>query len=490
MRILLIAPSSGPWRLIGRYRLFNGRTFRFSLLSLLSVAAETPSWAQVRIVDEQLESIPWDADVDLVGITCMTALAPRAYEIAEVFRQRGIPVVLGGMHPSFQPEEALRHADAVVVGEAEGVWERVVEAAATGSLSGIYKASEPVDLANLKPLPRHLLRGPGYATMQAVQATRGCPHQCSFCSVSAFHGGRFRKRPVADVVAEVSELPERFFIFVDDNLTAEREYARELFEALIPLRKRWMTQSTLAIAEDTELVELASQAGCMGIFAGLETFSEGNLAAMEKSFNQASTYRERVAYLHSRGIGIEAGIVFGFDGDRPDVFSRTLNLLDDLRIDLVQVSIYTPLPVGSTCPAPGKDADSTPAIRHFESMRDRILDWNWSHYDFHHAVFQPKGMSTEALQAGHDWVTREFYLPWRIARRLAWRATWPHGIETLPYAAAMNLAYYGRVTRFGIRGWNPSAAGMEPAPWFPPLLPHRGGKILSPNTQPHTLSTR
>lgn len=477
MKILLIAPSSGPWRLVGRHRFFNGKTFRFSLLSLLSVAAETPSWAEVKIVDEQLDGIPWDADVDLVGITCMTALAPRAYEIAGIFRQRGIPVVLGGMHPTFQSEEALHHADAVVAGEAEGIWGRVVEDAAAGRLSGIYRSPGPVDLAGLRPLPRHLLRGPGYATLQAVQATRGCPHHCSFCSVSAFHGGLFRKRPVEDVVAEVSELPDRFFIFVDDNLTAEKEYASALFEGLIPLRKRWMTQSTLAIAEDSELVELASRAGCMGIFAGLETFSEGNLASVEKSFNQASSYRDRVAYLHSRGIGVEAGIVFGFDGDRPDVFGQTLRLLDEIQIDLVQFSIYTPLPVG---PLHG----SIPGVRNHESIKECILDWNWSHYDFHHVVFQPRGMSAEALQAGHDWVTREFYRPWRIARRLAWRTLWPRGIETIPYAAAMNLAYYGRVTRFGFRGWNPGEAGMEPTPRFPPLLPKRNPKVLL--TQPHS----
>jgi hypothetical protein len=258
-----------------------------------------------------------------------------------------------------------------------------------------------------------------------------------------------------------------------------------------------MTQSTLAIAEDTELVDLAARAGCMGIFAGLETFSEGNLASVEKSFNRAGTYRERVAFLHSRGIGVEAGIVFGFDGDRPDVFGRTLELLDSLRIDLVQVSIYTPLPISPGVPAeagpdgqpPQRTAALTPGARHFEAMRGRILDWNWSHYDFHHAVFQPKGMSAEALQAGHDWVTREFYRPWRIARRLAWRARWPRGIETLPYAAAMNLAYYGRVARFGIRGWNPAEAGMEATPWFPPLLPSRNPKPSSPRTQTGGLSS-
>lgn len=447
MRILLIAPASGSWRQVGKKRVFNGKTFRFSLLSLLSVAAETPSDAEVRIVDEQIEDIPWSERFDLVGITCMTALAPRAYELADRFRSLGTPVVLGGMHPTFLPEEALRHADAVVAGEAEGVWPRVVEAARGGRPSGVHRSETPPDLAGQRRAPRSLLARKGYATLQAVQATRGCPHRCNFCSVSAFHEGRQRQRPVEEVIAEVADLPERSFLFVDDNLTADREYAAALFDGLAPLGKIWMTQSTLALAEDGELLRLAAKAGCMGIFAGLETFSEENLEASGKSFHKAAYYREAVATLHSHGIGVEAGIVFGFEGDRPDVFRRTLDLLDHIQADLIQVSVFTPLP-------------GTPR---FEALRDRILDHNWAHYDFHHVVFQPRGMSTEALQAGHDWVTREFYRPSRIARRLAWRARWPNGLRTLPYAAAMNLAYYGRVRRWGFRGWDPGR-GEETIP--------------------------
>jgi len=443
VKILLIAPASGNWRHVGRSGLFGGRTFRFSLLSLLSVAAETPPEWELALVDEQVDEIPWEGGWDLVGITAMTAAAPRAYEIADAFRSRGIPVVLGGMHPTFLPEEALRHADAVVAGDAEGVWPRVLGDAAAGRLSGIYRAEAPHGLQGLRPPPRHLVRGRHYATLQAVQATRGCPHRCSFCSVSAFHGGLHRRRPIPEVVAEVAALPGKFFLLVDDSLVAEPEYARALFRALAPLGKHWMSQVTLAITDDPSLVELAARAGCVGVFVGLETFSESALEGVEKGFNRVEEYRERIRRLHAAGIGVEAGVVLGFDADGPETFGRTLRLLDDLEVDMIQVSVLTPLP-------------GTPF---FDAMAGRILDRNWTHYDYHHVVFQPARISPEALQAGHDWLTREFYAPGRIARRLARLASRPHGLRCLPYGAAINLAYLGRVLRWRIRGWDPALEG-------------------------------
>ena len=440
MNILLIAPASGHWRRAGRPKFFNGKTFRFSMLSLLTVAAETPPGHSIRLVDEQIEDIPWESNPDLVGITCMTALAPRAYEIADEFRARGVPVILGGMHPAFCPDEALAHADAILHGEAEGVWPEAVAAAERGRLGGVYRASEPFDLARLKPLPRHLMNSPRYGTIWAVQASRGCPHRCSFCSVSAFSGAAQRRRPAGKVIEEISTIPDNFFLFVDDHLTADRDYALELFRGLIPLGKRWVAQSTLAIAEDAEMLPLAARAGCIGIFAGLETFSSANLESVQKSHHCAARYRESVERLHAHGIGIEAGIVFGLDQDGPAVFEDTLKILDDLRIDAIQASIFTPLP-------------GTPL---FASMKDRILDRNWAHYDFHHPVFAPRRMSAEDLQAGHDWATREFYSPARIARRLARMAARPSGARCLPFAAALNAAYFGRVFRWKIQGWNPA----------------------------------
>ncbi|MBN2330107.1 MAG: B12-binding domain-containing radical SAM protein [Candidatus Omnitrophica bacterium] len=440
MKILLIAPSSGRWRQVGRSRLFNGRTFRFSLLSLLSVAAETPRGHTLRIIDEQFEDVPWDADADLVGVTCMTALAPRAYEIADFFRARGIPVVLGGMHPTFCPDEALQHADAVVAGDAEGVWPQVVEDAKERSFRGVYRSEGTRELRGLKRPPYHLLRLGRYSTYP-VQATRGCPHRCAFCAITAFSGGRHRKRPIDEIIDEVAAIPSRSFIFVDDNLTADRDYAQQLFEALRPLRKMWITQSSLDIAEDSSLVRKAADAGCVGLFVGLETFSKRNLACVNKTINRVDDYREAVKMLHAYGIGVEAGVVFGFDGDDAEVFSHTVDMLDELEIDLIQASIFTPLP-------------GTPQ---FEAMQDRILDRNWQHYDFHHVVFEPKGMSAESLQAGHDWVTREFYRPWRIARRMARHAVRSKGTKSFPFAAAINGAYYGRVRRWHIEGWDPAS---------------------------------
>jgi radical SAM superfamily enzyme YgiQ (UPF0313 family) len=386
-----------------------------------------------------------------VGITLMTAAAPRAYEIAARFRQRGLPVVLGGMHPTLCPDEAVQHADAIVVGDAEGVWPRVVADARAGRLRGIYSNPTPPDLRTLKPLPRHLLDHRRYATVQTVQATRGCPHGCDFCSVTAFHRRTHRCRPVVEVIREIAALPGRFFIFADDNLIANRDYARELFAALRPLRKRWISQVTLSLTDDPELLALAAAAGCLGVFVGLETFNAENLDAVNKSCNRVEQYREAIRRFHAHGIGVEAGMVFGFPHDRPPVFEHTLRLLDRLEVDAILVSIFTPLP-------------GTPR---FAALQDRIHDRNWSNYDFDHVVFEPWAMSADALLAGQSWITREFYRPWRIARRV-WRHLWrPHGWRCLPYLAAINLAFYGRVLQWHTRGWNPADDGIcrQPLPW-------------------------
>lgn len=440
MKILLIAPASGRWRKIGRSGLFRGKAFRFSLLSLLSLAAESPPDAEIRIVDEQVDDIPWEEDFDLVGITCMTAVALRTYEISDQFRKKGIPVVLGGMHPTFCSREAIRHADAVVVGDAEGIWPRVLEDAAKGRLRGIYKNKVPPSLKGLKQPPRHLLKGKNYGTIQAVQATRGCANSCDFCSVAAFHGRSQRYRPVEEVRNEVAAMPGRFFIFVDDNLTADKNYARGLFHALIPLKRKWITQSTLSIMDDPDFVKLAAEAGCIGMFVGLETFSEDNLDAVHKTCHKVEQYRDAIRLLHSCGIGVEAGIVFGFDNDTPEVFRYTLDMLDTLEVDVIQVSVFTPLP-------------GTPR---YHSMESRIIGRKQSSYDFHNVVFQPRNMTRQDLQAGHDWVTREFYRPWRIARRLLRHIRRPGGLATLPWHIALNFAYYGRVVRWKIRGFDPA----------------------------------
>jgi radical SAM superfamily enzyme YgiQ (UPF0313 family) len=392
------------------------------------------------MVDEQVEEVPWDEAFDLVGITCMTALAPRAYELAAQFRRRGTPVVLGGMHPTLCPEEAAGHADAVVVGDAEGLWPRVVEDLMRGELRGIYRHASSPALGGLPALPRHLLSRRKYATVQAVQATRGCDQGCAFCSVAAAHQCCQRRRPVLEVLAEVRGLPGRFFMFVDDHLLADRDYARELLTGLLPLGKRWVAQTTLAITQDRDLLRLAAAAGCVGIFVGLETFSPANLAEVNKGCHRVEEYRQAIQALHDQGIGVEAGVVFGFDGDRPAVFRQTLDMLESLDMDAVQISVFTPLP----------------GTKLFAREQGRILDRNWAHYDFHHAVHEPAGLSVEALQAGHDWVTREFYRPRRLFRRFGRCLLQPLRWRSLPFLVLINLAYLGRVLRWHIRGWDPA----------------------------------
>ena len=241
-------------------------------------------------------------------------------------------------------------------------------------------------------------------------------------------------------------------MFIDDNLTADPDYARELFQALVPLKKRWITQSSLAMMEKDSLAAEAAEAGCVGIFAGLESFQNSNLQSVNKTCHQVDHYQEAIHELHRLGIGVEAGIVLGFGHDGPGVFEKTLEQLDQLEIDAAQISILTPMP----------------GTRLHQNLAAQIIDRDWSHYDYHHAVFEPKTMTAEALQQGHDWLTHEFYRPARIMRRLQ-RWLHPMRIHTLPFAAAINLAYYGRIRQWRIGSPQPTPKTIESGwanPWW------------------------
>ena len=445
MQLTLIVPASGLWAARKARGRKNGKWFRFSLLSVLTVAAATPPGWEIEIIDEQVDDVDLDAPRDLVGITAMTATAPRAYQLCAEFRRRGVPVVLGGMHPTFLPDEAGRHADAVVLGEAEGIWPRLLADFRAGRLQPRYGASEPFDLSQLPRLPRHLVpRRPDYVTLNTVECTRGCPHRCQFCSIAAFHSQGQRQRPVASVIDEVSRLRGRNVMLIDDNLAGNRRYARELFTALAPLGKRWISQTTLDIADDPALVALAAASGCHGFFVGLETLSTDNLADVRKQFNRADQFKRQIDVLHRHRIGVETGIVVGLDHDRPDVFERTLRFTDEAGIDAVQVAVMTPLP-------------GTPLFARMQH-EGRIFDHNWEHYDYRHVVVHPRGMTPDELQAGADWLISEFYSPRRIARRVV-RALPQLGLSgTLLFSLPINLAYWNRVRSFDIAGHNPTTA--------------------------------
>jgi len=468
LKILLILPAGGSVRVtLANTKVPRRNMLRFSVLPLTVVAALTPREHEVRIVDENVEPLDFNADCDVVGITFMTALAPRAYEIAAEFRRRGRVVVAGGYHTTLCPEDAAPHFDALVIGDAEGAWERLLADVRQGKLQKVYRpaadgasgqSGAPAWLQT--PVPRrdllaHTARH--YATINAVQAGRGCRHNCRYCSVTVFHGRKYRRRPVADVIAELRTLP-RNFIFVDDNIIAEREYALELFRALVPLRKRWVSQCSLLIADDPELLHGAQAAGCRGLFIGVETASEANLTAMNKQFNHTESYSERLRKIHRAGIGVVAGMIVGMDADGPGVFSRTLRFLHETRIDAVQLNILTPLP-------------GTPLFEDMQSA-GRITDRNWSHYDYRHVVFQPAGMSAEELQAGADWLYAQFYRLDRILWRFA-RTVFAVGWMPALLGLKLGLTYRYDNRREKIVGWNPDCP--RPAPvWSGELSPATG----------------
>ena len=445
MKILLVAPSSGAWRGLGKKRLFNGKMFRFSMMSLLSVAALTPERHEIRLIDEQVEDIPWGESFDLVGITVMTAAAPRAYALSREFRARGIPVVLGGFHPTFNPGEALNHADAVVIGPAGGAWPAVIEDVEHGSLQRVYCGDPDVEIP--VSLPRHLLRHSRYVSVHTCSATLGCRNGCDFCSIAAFYQGRRFQRDIDAIVAHLRTFDERFFLFMDDNLTQDRDYAIRLFKAIAPLDKQWASQVSVEVADDDEMLDWMRRSGCVGVFIGLESFSERALCSQNKTIRPPEFYKHAIERFHERGIVVEAAVIFGFDTDTRDVFRATLATLEHIGADLMQASILTPLP----------------GTRLFERMRDRITDINWEHYDYKWAVFEPARMTRDELMAGLQWINKRFYAPWRILRRLARWLSLPSGTRRCHVPLLLSVAYWGRQFRFHVRGYDP-ARSLSTAP--------------------------
>jgi radical SAM superfamily enzyme YgiQ (UPF0313 family) len=434
LRFLLVNPTAPEWRVRpGASPSRATQFFRFSMLSSLYVAAAMPRYVSVRIVDEEVEPVDFEVDADLVGISFMTFNAPRAYEIAARFRARGKTVVVGGYHPSLLPDEAQQHADCVCVGEAEGTVPRMIADFRRGALAPRY-VSGPVSLAGLPVPDRSLIRAGRYAPVEAVQATRGCPNACSFCSITSFFHRRFRTRPVDEVVDELRQLG-RHLLFMDDNLTANRNYAEELFRRMTPLKKQWFSQCGIGIAYDDRLLKAAADSGCRGLFVGLESLSQDNLAGWNKKTNRAAEYGWAIRRIHEHGIGVIPGIVLGYDGDTRETFDDTLGFLLDANVDALQATILTPFP-------------GTPLFAEM-ARQGRITDRDWAHYDFRHVVFEPKHMSAADLRAGHDRVLAGFY-SWRnsAARFVRELAYLPPGLIAKA-AIPLNLSYRARLTADG-----------------------------------------
>ncbi|MBT8461599.1 MAG: B12-binding domain-containing radical SAM protein [Gemmatimonadetes bacterium] len=429
----LISPTASIWRAQRKGNTRGPRVFRFSMLPSLAVAAAMPDGVETRIIDENVEPVDFDTDADLIGISFMTFNAPRAYEIAGQFRDRGKTVIFGGFHPTFLPYEAIAHCDAVCVGEAEYNAPRMIADFRAGRLQPIYR-SERVDLADLPRPPRDLLQPKRYLTPNVLQATRGCPYKCKFCSIAAFHGYQIRTRPVEAVIDELKGMG-RQVVFMDDNIIGDRDYALGLFEAMVPLGKKWFSQCGIHMADDDELLRAAVRSGCGGLFVGLESLSQENLSRWTKGPNRAAEYVRQVRTLHDKGIAVYAGFVFGSDGDSPEVFQRTLEFLDEARIDALQATRLTPFP-------------GTPLFEEMDQA-GRIFDKDWSHYDFGHVVFEPLHMSRETLDLGVAWISREFYSRRRVARRLVGELSYLAPSSIIRGSVPLNLGYRVRFGRNG-----------------------------------------
>lgn len=298
-----------------------GRKTSVSPLALTLLAAMTPPHYDVHIVDEQIEPIPADAKPDLVGITALTNTSGRAYDLADRFRAQGVPVVVGGPHVTFSVDEALEHADAVVAGEAEGVWPRCLEDFEAGRLGGVYRPEGPVEFRTSPP-PRWDLVDTRQVLAMPVQASRGCPYRCEFCIVTQMFGHKMRYRDVDDVIAEIESLPVKEVLFVDDNLTMNRRFAAELMERLATMEVSWSCQASIDVGKDTQLLQQMADAGCEQIIIGFESLNPASLRSMRKAHNRVEEFQAAIDNIHAAGLLVFASFVVGFDEDTLDEFTR------------------------------------------------------------------------------------------------------------------------------------------------------------------------
>ncbi len=401
MKILLVMPKSSGY--MGRVSK-SGKA-GIARLSLTTVAALTPPEHEVFYHDARLSEPDYNGGWDLVGFTGMTAEINHVYKMADKFRQKGVTVVIGGYHASALPEEAIEHADFVIVGEGEGVWQQALSELQSGALSRkIYQNESFICMENKEIPRRELLDRDMYTSYATLQSSRGCPFACSFCTVTNFFGNSYRQRPVEEIIAELKMFPGDDWLFVDDNLVGHPQYAKKLLTAMIPLNIKWGSQSSFNLTRDPELMDLYAAAGGRYIFIGFESISPATIKSMNKGINKPEKYIQGIRELHKRGISVVGSFVFGFDNDDLSVFKRTVDFANEAKIEAPFYNILTPFP-GTALYTEMKETG-------------RIHDLNWDHYDTCHCVITPKNMTSEELYNGWAWATKESYKLKNILRRI------------------------------------------------------------------------
>ncbi len=421
MKALLVQPALPLDRKHGRD--FIQRWFRPAPVTLPTVAAATPPDVEVEIVDDAFEDIDYDAPVDLVGITGSTPFVPRVNEISRKFRERGVTTVIGGIYGTLYSDLAQPNADAVVVGDAEDTWPRLVEDFRRGELEPRYQSGQP-PMTGFRTPRRDLLNRKGYSIPDSFQFQRGCIWSCDFCSIRRQYGREVRSQPIEEVVADVETISDSrapVAILWDDNLINNLPWAKSLFTALAPYQLRWIGQSTVTIANNPELLRLAAAGGCRGLFLGVESVTQDSLKETHKAMNRVDRFKEQIQKIHDQGIAVQAGMVFGFDHDDRSCFERTVEFACQVNIDSIAFSILTPYP--------------GMALHRELDEQGRIFDRDLGNYDSNHVVFHPKLMSAEELQDGYHWAMREFFGFRSIARRA-------RGMASRHLSIPTNLAYY------------------------------------------------
>jgi radical SAM superfamily enzyme YgiQ (UPF0313 family) len=378
----------------------------FSILPTLQAreyAAVTPKRHTVSVINERYYPIDFDAAYDIVLINFVTSTTPRAYAIADAFRQRHIPVVLSGFHASGLPEEAKQHADSVLIGRNEQGWLTVLQDFEQKKLQPFYHA--PPYNPSL-PLPPMTISLPGFVMTGAIEATRGCPYHCEFCpETNTLGGATFHKRPLAEVIAEIRTIPQKTLMFYDTSLTIDPSYTKELFKRMRGLKKKFFCNGNAdVLAHDEELVRLSKEAGCVAWLIGFESISQSTLQAIGKTTNIVEDYAQAISNIHANHTVVIGDFMFGFDTDTPDVFKQTLQTMTDLKVDVADFSILTPFP-------------GTPLYTKLEGEK-RIITRDWQRYNMGQVVFTPKQMSPDQLLQGVRWMYDMFYSPLFSLKRI------------------------------------------------------------------------
>jgi len=403
MRIAFLSPAGAMHRYNGSF----GRGLHYAPLTMTTLAALVPEKlnAELVIYDETVQPIPINLEADIVLITAITGTSPRAYKYCDYFRSRGITVFLGGVQPTLDPIEAKKHCDSLFTGVADHTFPQALQDYANGTLQPIYRQShENITLAN-RPVPRRdLLKPKAYITVNSVEAVRGCPLPCNFCAYPSAFGKKILFRPIEDVIGEIKQLKGKYVLFPDVNLIADMEYAKKLFTAMIPLKKKWFGLTTSSVGFDKEFFKILGKSGCKGLLIGFESVNQTAQGYINKNINKTNNYEALIKQLHDIGILINGCFAFGGDDDNKDVFERTVEQVIQLRIDLPRYSILTPFP-------------NTELYRDLFSQ-GRIFEHNLAMYDVEHVVFKPKNMTIEELYQGTEWAWRETYKTANILKRI------------------------------------------------------------------------